>query len=58
MINNIILIILLSEYMDYSDKANKYKILCQLGGLIEGRIVNLYFIRHGESMHNLERCVF
>jgi probable phosphoglycerate mutase len=41
--------------MDYSDKANKYKILYQIGGLIEGRIVNLYFIRHGESMHNLNQ---
>lgn len=46
---------MLFKYMDYSDKLNKYKIMFQLGGLTEGRIVNLYFIRHGESYHNLNK---
>jgi hypothetical protein len=48
--------------MDYKYKAQKYKLQyqneinnIQSGGSIniEGRIVNLYFIRHGESKHNL-----
>jgi len=51
--------------MDYLNKLNKYKLLYQKenklntleGGStnIDGRIVNLYFIRHGESMHNLNK---
>jgi len=38
--------------MDYLNKLNKYKLLSQNGGNHENT-VNLYFIRHGESMHNI-----
>jgi broad specificity phosphatase PhoE len=36
----------------YYNKAKKYKFLYQIGANDQPKIINLYFIRHGESQHN------